>query len=296
MAIATTLGGATGANGSWFRRSMKQRPPWRRTLNMLPFILLFVIALIGPLLVPNDPTRVVGQTSQAPTLEFIFGTDSNGLDVFSRTVAATRLVFFTAISVAVLATGAGIALGLFVGMFENARATVIRWIAQFLSRALDLFQAIPVLIAGLVAVSFFGRNEFVITIALAAVLLPMQARLVRTEVLRVRSEAYVDAARMSGESSSRLIVQHVLPNSSAVALENSSAVFGMAIIFSAGLGFLGVGIPLPTPEWGSMIAIGAPDAAFGRWWPAFFPAVALCVAVWAASIFVSALFDRSKRA
>lgn len=290
--MMTALTARTGRIPALSRRG--RAVPSQRVLAALPFLLLLVVALLGPAIVPHDPTRVVGQTSAPPSEQFWFGTDANGLDVFSRVVSATRLDILLSLAVTVLATVTGILLGMFVGMFEASHARVPRTVARALARALDLFQAIPVLIGGLVAVSFFGRNVVVIALALAAVLMPFQARLVRTEVLRVRSEAYIDAARISGESSARLLWGHVFPNSASPALENTSAVFGMAIIFSAGLGFLGVGIPLPTPEWGSMLAIGAPDAAVGRWWPALFPALALCFAVWAASAFTSALFDRRR--
>lgn len=290
--MTTSITTPRAGMSSLLRRMRKM--PAGRVWAALPFTVLLLAALIGPEAVPLDPTRVAGPTSAPPSVQFWFGTDSNGLDVFSRVVAATRLDLFLSLAVTILATVAGVALGMFVGMFEATHARVSRFVARALSRALDLFQAIPVLVGGLVAVSFFGRNVVVITLALAAVLMPFQARLVRTEVLRVRSEAYIDAAHISGESNARIVWGHVLPNSASPALENMSAVFGMAIIFSAGLGFLGVGIPLPTPEWGSMLAIGAADAAVGRWWPAFFPALALCFSVWAASAFAAALFDRPR--
>jgi peptide/nickel transport system permease protein len=111
------------------------------------------------------------------------------------------------------------------------------------------------------------------------VLLPSQARVVRSETLRVRGEAYVEAARISGFSEPRLIVRHVLPNVSWPALENTTLQFGSAIFVVAALGFLGIGLPVPTPEWGSMISVGAPAAAVGRWWPALFPAAALALTV-----------------
>jgi peptide/nickel transport system permease protein len=155
-------------------------------------------------------------------------------------------------------------------------------------------QAIPAIVVGLVLVAFFGTSVETLTIAMIVVLSPNQARLVRTEVLRVRTEAYLDAARMAGEREASVTVRHVLPNASWPALENSTLVFGAAILLTATLGFLGVGLHPPTPEWGSMISTGASDAAVGRWWPALFPALAIIASVASFAAAGHRLFSRSK--
>jgi peptide/nickel transport system permease protein len=266
----------------------------RLVLQCIPFGIVLLLAVVGPWLAPLDPTKVVGLNSSAPTAEFWFGTDSNGLDVFSRTVAAFRLDITIALCVTIIATGVALVVGLISGMYESRRG-LLGLAARLLGRIVDLVQSIPVMIAGLVIVSFFGRNAVVITLSLAIVLIPFQARLMRTEVLRTRSDGYIDAARMSGESEWRILRRHVLPNAAGPTIENSSSIFGMAIIFSAALGFLGVGIPIPAAEWGNMLALGAPDAAVGRWWPVLFPAAALAFSVWSASVLVAGLTNRPRR-
>ncbi|GAC02488.1 putative peptide ABC transporter permease protein [Gordonia namibiensis NBRC 108229] len=249
---------------------------------LIPFALLLLLAVFGPMLAPQSATEVVGTPSTAPSGEHWFGTDSNGFDVLSRTLTAFRLDILIAIGVTVLATAVGLAIGAIAGMY-GSKGGLLGAIAATLGRTIDLVQAMPVMIGGLVIVSFFGRNSVVIALALALVLMPFQGRLMRTEVLRTRNDGFVTAARMSGESEFRILTRHVIPNSCAPVLENASAIFGMGIIFCAGLGFLGVGIPLPTAEWGNMLADGAADAAVGRWWPALFPVLALAYSVWAAS-------------
>jgi peptide/nickel transport system permease protein len=243
---------------------------------------LLLLAVFGPMLAPQSATEVVGTPSSAPSGDHWFGTDSNGFDVLSRTLTAFRLDIAIAIGVTLLATAVGIAIGSIAGMY-GSKGGLLGAIAATLGRTIDLVQALPVMIGGLVIVSFFGRNSVVIALALALVLMPFQGRLMRTEVLRTRNDGFVTAARMSGESEFRILLRHVIPNSCAPVLENASAIFGMGIIFCAGLGFLGVGIPLPTAEWGNMLADGAADAAVGRWWPALFPVIALAYSVWAAS-------------
>lgn len=260
----------------------RRRRPTARAMALVPAAILLTLAIVGPLLVPYSPIDVVARPDLMPSADHWFGTDSSGMDVFSRTIAATQNNLLIGLITTVMATVLGIIIGLAVGMNESRRG-LIGGISRGVSRALDLVQAIPAIVIGLVLIAFFGATIPSLTLALSVILLPNQARLVRTEVLRVRSEAYLDAARISGEHEFVVIARHVLPNSAWPALENASLVFGSAIVLTAGLGFLGVGLNPPTPEWGSMIAIGAPSAASGRWWSALFPAIALAITVFAVS-------------
>jgi peptide/nickel transport system permease protein len=147
-------------------------------------------------------------------------------------------------------------------------------------------------VIALALVAVVGTSVFSLTIALSIILTPNQARMVRTEVLKVRTDAYIDAARMAGEREFALTLRHVLPNASWPALENASLVFGAAILIAATLGFLGVGLQPPTPEWGSMISTGASDAAVGRWWSFVFPAIALIIAVGSFALAGQRIFGR----
>ncbi|MFT4044569.1 MAG: ABC transporter permease [Gordonia sp. (in: high G+C Gram-positive bacteria)] len=245
--------------------------------------MLIVVALIEPTLVRFDPGKVVGASQQAPNAMFWFGTDGSGLDVFSRTIAATRLNMIIACAVTLIATGAGCVIGLVLGMNE-AHGGIIGYAARGLSRVLDLIQAVPAILLGLVVVALFGNGTVTLILAIAVILLPLQARLVRTETMRIRSEAYLDAARLSGQSEAALIRRHVCPNAIGPAVNNLSVIFAVAIIITAGLGFVGVGVSPPTAEWGSMLATGATDAQSGRWWSATFPALALFASVGALSL------------
>jgi len=261
---------------------------------LLPLAVIVVAAVFLVNVVPFDPEKVAGPSSLPPGPEHWFGTDSAGLDVFSRTIAATRTNLLIAVLVAAAATAAGILLGLLIGMNESAKGARGR-IAQSSARVIDLVEAVPGVIIGLIAVAFYGANLVTLTLAMAFILFPIQARLTRTEVLRVRGEAYLDAARMKGMSEFALTVKHVMPNSSWAALENSSVIFAVSIILTAGLGFIGVGLPPPTPEWGSMLSRGASDALVGRWWSAAFPALALGLTVAAVSMASGAVFSNKRR-
>ncbi|WP_084727733.1 ABC transporter permease [Rhodococcoides yunnanense] len=262
----------------------------RRWIGLIPAGIVVLIALVGPLLVPYSTRDVVAKPDISPGGDHWFGTDSSGLDVFSRTIAATQNDVLIGLGTAIVATIVGITIGLIIGMNES-RSGVIGILSRGMARAVDLVQAVPAIVIGLVLIAFFGQSILSITVALTVVLLPNQARLVRTEVLRVRGEAYLDAARVSGESELSLVFRHVLPNSAWPALENASLVFGSAIVLTAGLGFLGVGLAPPTPEWGTMISTGAAAAAAGRWWSALFPAIAIALTVFAITAVGRRLFD-----
>jgi peptide/nickel transport system permease protein len=264
----------------------KQRFNVKRVLAwwpVLPLAVFVLLAVFGPQLVPFDPERALGPVSTPPNATYHFGTDRSGMDVFSRTIVATRLNLTIAVSVTLFATVAG-----------SVKRGVAGFVARGASRTLDLVQAVPVLLIGLVAVAFFGRNSGVMIVTIAVLLLPNQARLVRNETLRVRSEAYLDAARLAGASELTLTRRHVLPNAIGPAINNMSVISALAIIITAGLGFVGAGVQPPTPEWGTMLSIGSQDVQAGRWWAAFFPAAFLALCVAAVSM-ANGVFMRQRR-
>lgn len=270
--------------------------PSRRRLRAggyVPLAVVALVAVVGPLLVPWDPRRVAGPASLSPRAEYLFGTDSSGLDVFSRVVAATATNLLIAVVVTVAATVIGLVVGLLLGSNEASRGPRGA-VGRAGARVIDLVEAVPGIIIGLVAVSFYGPTITTLVVVMSLLLAPIQIRLVRTEVLRTRGDAYIDAARMAGRSERDIMFRHVLPNSSWAALENASVVFAVSIILTAGLGFIGVGLPLPEPEWGSMLSRGVSDALVGRWWSALFPAAALAVTVWAVSLASRTAFGRTR--
>jgi peptide/nickel transport system permease protein len=262
-------------------------------VELIPLAVLILVAIVGPSLTRYNPEKVVGSTSSAPNGKFWFGTDSTGLDVFSQTLAATRTDVLLAFSGTGLATFFGVMLGLVIGMCESSRGAA-GYFARGVGRLVDFVQAVPAIILGLVVVSLYGASRVSLVLAIAVILLPIQIRLVRTEVLRVRGEAYLDAARIAGTGEIRLTLRHVMPNSSWVALENVSVLYGVSVILTAALGFLGVGIPPPAPEWGSIIARGATDANNGRWWSALFPCIFLGLSVAAVAMAAATLKERKR--
>jgi peptide/nickel transport system permease protein len=274
VAVPTPVAATTPHRGASTRRT------W---LPAVPFAVLVLLTIVARWVVPFDPETVVAPANLAPGGSHLFGTDSTGMDVFSRTIAATRVNLVMAVLVTLMATAVGLVLGLVLGMNEAAgggRGLFGRGMTRFV----DLTDAVPPLIVGVVVVGLFGPSLVSLSVALALILMPNQVRLTRAEVLKVRGEAYVDAARMAGLLPWQVMVRHVLPNSARPAIENSSNVFGVSVIVSASLGFLGIGLNPPTPEWGVMISNGISDVMLGGWWTTLFPALALCAAVSSAAL------------
>lgn len=265
---------------------------WRTLLSLAPIVLILVVAVAAPLLITNDPERVVGPPAQAPNGEFWFGTDASGMDIYSRVLSATRINVLLASSAVLLTSVAALTIGLLTGMYESRRGVGAQ-LARGTSRVLDLFDSVPAIIIAMVFVALYGVSPLTLVVSISIIMTPGQARLVRTEVLRIRGEAYLDAARMAGARESSVLLREVLPNASWPTIENASYVFGAAVILTAALGFLGIGLAPPTPEWGSMVSRGASDATVGRWWSAFFPAVALSATV--ASVTLALGLVRSRR-
>ena len=288
------LTGKIAGIGQSVRRPWPARWARLRWPRLLPAALLLLLAAVGPLVVRYNPVRIAGPGSVAPNGQFWMGTDPTGLDIYSQVMAATRLNLAIAAQVVLLSTASGIVLGLVIGMNESRRGP-LGLAARGIGRFVDFAQAVPAIVVGLVMVSFFGASAVTLVIAIAAILTPIQTRLVRVEVLQVRGEAFLDAARMAGTGEFALTWRHVLPNAVRPATANVSVIFGVSIILTAALGFLGAGLPPPTPEWGSMIARGATDAAVGRWWSASFPLLALIFSVVAVSLAFTAWPDRSGR-
>jgi peptide/nickel transport system permease protein len=257
---------------------MKAWSRHRRITAGLVSAVVLILVVFGPLLVNHDPTRVVGDSYLPPSGKYWFGTDNVGLDVFSRTISATRLDVYIGLAITLSASLAGCVAGIAIGMVEHRR-DVFGLAGRSLARAAELTSALPSLLVALAVVSIAGSNTTSIILSIAASLTPNLIRLVRTEVLAVRVEAYLDAARQAGMSETRLMVRHVFPNAAWPAVETFSLTFGSAVMVTAALGFLGIGVPLPTPEWGSMISAGVPDISLRIWWTTLIPAAAMALTV-----------------
>ena len=260
--------------------------------------LSLVLAIIGPSIVPYSPTNSLPNAVLLPPSSATwFGTDSNGMDVFSRTIAAYRTDLVLAFAGAALSMLIGAPLGVYAGFFDG-RGGMNGFLARLILRVEDVLQAFPIFVLALLLVAAFGPQPVNLVLAIVVANHISNLRLARSEVLALRDRTFVEAARAAGDSNMRIAFNHLLPNAMNPVIAMLSTVMGFGILLIAGLSFVGAGVRVPTPEWGSMIAIGGPSIMTGQWWPSFFPGVFMAVTIFCYSVVgeaVTALLDPLER-
>jgi peptide/nickel transport system permease protein len=235
--------------------------------------LLIVVAIIAPWIVPYDPTTSnVPRALQAPSADHWFGTDQLGRDIFSRVLVAARLDLAIAASAVSLSFMVGAVVG---GACGYVGGRVDRWVGRFV----DVLMAFPLFVLAMAMVAALGNNVENIVYATAIINLPFYIRFARAEVNVRRNLGWVEAARASGNSHTRVVLQFLLPNVLPAMAVQISLNLGWAILNAAGLSFIGLGVRPPTPEWGIMVAEGARFITTGKWWLVAFPGLALMSAV-----------------
>jgi peptide/nickel transport system permease protein len=241
---------------------------------------LLVLAVIGPEIAPFPTTTANPAIRlQPPNATYWFGTDENGMDIFSRVIAAPRVdvsVAFISIAIAVII---GTTLGVFAGFFEGSRRRAAALLGESILRLLDVIQAFPVFILAMVLVAVRGASTQNIIIAIAFVNMPVFLRIARAEVLSLRERPFAEAAQSIGARDRSIAFRHLLPNAFPPLVAQISATMGFAILLTAGLSFVGAGVSPPTPELGGMISTGAQSMIIGLWWPSLFPGIALGLVV-----------------
>jgi peptide/nickel transport system permease protein len=249
------------------------------------FVLIVLVALVGPYVVPIDPLASdTVEALKSPSLRHWFGTDQLGRDIFSRVVVATRLDFGIAVWSVVLVFVMGGLAGVAAGFFGG-------WTDRIVGRIADTIMAFPLFVLAMGIVAALGNTVTNIVIATAIVNFPLYARVARAEANVRREAGFVEAARLSGNGDVRILAFQILPNVFPILVVQMSLTMGYAILNAAGLSFIGLGVRPPTPEWGIMVAEGAAFMVSGEWWIAFFPGLALMVAVFCFNLLGDGLRD-----
>jgi peptide/nickel transport system permease protein len=264
-------------------RLTRQRPAF--VLGVLLVLIYLVVAVAGPQLTLYGPTETNPRaTYQPPSAEHPFGTDKFGRDVLTRVVYATRLDLAIAASVAL---GAFL-IGSLIGGLAGYRGG---WLDDAVMRVVDVMFAFPAFILAMAITGVLGDTVPNVIVAIAVAYVPYFVRLARSEMLKVRTHQYADAAVSIGNPGWRVMVVHLLPNALTPALVLVALVFGWAILDAAGLAFLGLGITPPTAEWGVMVSEGAQRIISGEWWGWLFPGLAIVLAALAFSLVGDGLRD-----
>src|SRR5215813_4015705 len=258
---------------------------------------IFVIGLAAPYLGTRDPAQIdpisrnkrpgavrilTGADGRQVSTTYWMGTDSLGRDIYSRVLFGARVSLLVGISVALISMAAGLAIGLLAGY--------LRWLDGFVMRIMDGLMAVPAILLAIALVSLSTAGLRAVILAIVIPEVPRVVRLVRSVVLSIREEPYVEAARALGARTVPLLARHVLPNALAPLIVQATYVCASAIVIEAILSFLGVGIPPQTPTWGNIMAEGR---ALFRVFPhnILFPSIFLAATVLAVNIMGDGLRD-----
>ncbi len=257
-----------------------------RSLPIVPiFILVFLLilpAVTADLIAPHDPIRGRIPDRLAPPVffggswEYPLGTDRLGRDVLSRIMHGAKVSLSVSIVGIIFGGVLGTVLGLVAGYFRG-------WADAIIMRLVDITMALPSILLALVLAVSVGPSFQTVIIVVTFVLWALYARQVRGEVLSIRERDFVARARVSGASHLRIIFRHILPNAANTIIVLATLQVGSVILLEAGLSFLGVGIPKPTPAWGLMVADGR-QLIVSAWWIAFFPGLAITLTVLALNL------------
>ncbi len=281
---------------SFFFAILRHQPAFAVGYAIVALVVL--IALLAPLIAPYDPEFANPMDYLLPpSWSHPMGTDGAGMDVFSRVIYAPRIDLSIAVLGTIISAAIGSILGAATGYYESGRA----WRKVFsgvVMRSADVVQAFPVFVFAIALVAVFGQGISSVIVAIAFVNIPIYLRLMRSQVLSVRRMRYVEAAYVSGASDLSIIGRHVIPNAIPPVLAQLSINIGWSVLLTAGLSFVGAGVVAPTPEWGSMIAMGYQNIVTGQWWPSIFPGLVLGFSVFGFSLVgssVEVLADPERR-
>lgn len=262
------------------------RDYWRRyptaVAGAIILVALALVALAAPLIAP-DPVRLNPiNRLRPPSAEFWFGADFLGRDVYARTIYGTRISLTVGLAVAAISVAGGLAIGLLAGY--------VRWVDTVVMRVMDGVMAIPGVLLAIALISLTGAGVGNVVIAITIPEIPRVVRLVRSVVLSIREQPYVEAAVAGGTRLPKILWMHILPNTVAPLIVQATYVCASAIVIEAILSFLGAGTPPEIPSWGNIMAEGRVYVQVAPWM-IFFPGVFLAVAVLAVNILGDGLRD-----
>jgi ABC-type dipeptide/oligopeptide/nickel transport system permease subunit len=246
--------------------------------------LVIAIALAAPWVAPRDPLKAdFRRMNKPPDVQSFFGTDQVGRDTLSRVIYGARTSLFVAFSAVLLGTTVGSLWGVACG-YLGGRFDLVS------QRVMEVLQAFPDLILAMAISMAIGTGLPAVIAAIAVTRIPFGGRVIRSVAISVREMPFVEAGRAAGASQFRVMTRHVLPQCVAPYLVLATTHLGVAIVIEAALGFLGVGVPPPTPTWGNMLA----DAITGlvpHWWLVLFPGLAITVTVLAFNLLGDGIRD-----
>jgi peptide/nickel transport system permease protein len=253
-----------------FIRRLLRRPA--HAVGLVLFIIFLLMAVLGPLVAPYGANeQIVADARDAPSAAHWFGVDHLGRDVFSRVVLGAADVFALAGVGTLIAVSIGTALGLLSGYRGG-------WFDELLMRLFDSILALPALLLALLLLGTLGPSRQSVLLVIVVVYIPIVARVVRSVVLSIKTRSYIEAARVQGETAARILFREILPSVLPALAVEAALRFSYAIFLTSSLGFMGVGVQPPNPDWGLMVN-EARDTVSQTPWALYFPAAAISLLV-----------------
>jgi peptide/nickel transport system permease protein len=273
--VPAEVAGAIDAGASSARRDVLRNLARSKTFIVGAAIvgIWTICAIFGYHIAPHTPfEQDLNSVNTGPSSAHWFGTDQIGRDVFSRVLAGARTVMVVALAATVLGTVLGTILGLVTGYLRG-------WVDESLSRLIDALLALPVVVTAVLVVAALGPSNATVSICIGVIFAPLIARTVRTAVIQERELDYVTAARLRDERGLYIMFAELLPNVLPPIMVEFTVRLGYAIFTVAALSFLGLGIQLPTPDWGLDISQNISVVSAGYWWEVLFDAAAIATLV-----------------
>ncbi|WP_294706752.1 nickel transporter permease [uncultured Fusobacterium sp.] len=279
------------------KQTNKKRSQWREVWRMLKknkmallglgiLVILVLLALFADVIADYD-TVVIKQNLanrlKGPSAEHWLGTDEFGRDIFARLIHGARV----SLKVGIIAVGISIVLGGILGALAGFYGGKID---NIIMRVMDVFLAVPSILLAIAIVSALGPSILNLMVAISISSVPSYARIVRASVLSIRDQEFVEAARAIGANNARIIFRHIIPNSLAPVIVQGTLGVASAILSTAGLSFIGLGIQPPAPEWGSMLSGGRQYLRYA-WWVTTFPGVAIMITILSLNLLGDGLRD-----
>lgn len=279
-ALTTAAAIAAPRGHSTLRRLLRHRA---FMIGFSIILVLTLLAVLAPLIAPVDPSAMrVRLRFRPPQAAFWFGTDQFGRDIFTRVLYGARISLFVGFSVCVVSGLCSAILGVIAAQFRRLDSAIMR--------LMDALMSFPAILLALGIAAALGPRVSSVIIALTVAYIPAGVRIVRAAALTVREMDFVQAAQVSGASSLRIVLRHILPNCLSPLLVHLTFIFAYAMLAEAALSFLGVGIQPPIASWGNIIAEGR-DYATQAWWVMLFPGIAISLAALSLNLLGDALGD-----
>jgi len=260
----------------------------RHPLGTFGFVVLLttvVVAIGAPYIAPFDPIEAdTSALYSPPSAKYWLGTDAFGRDILSRLIFGARISLMVGLGASLLGVVVGATLGIISGYHGG-------WVDTITQRVMDAMLAFPMLLLALAMAAVLGPALQNVIIALAMPIVPRAARIARSSVLVLKATTFIEAARATGCTDTRIILRHVLPNTFAPLLIIATAYLGLAIVQEAALDYLGAGIQEPMPSWGLMMSGSATSLALVAPWIVIFPGLAIFLMVLASNLLGDAIRD-----